>query len=385
MQVPPARSAILGTLHHQSKEGVFPTEEKVRAVQEAPSPKNVQQLRSFLGSINFYGKFLPNLSTKLASLHELLTKGKKWSWKKEQQEAFQGAKNLLISSRVLTHFDSSKEVLLSCDASPYGVGAVLSHRFKDGSEHPVAYASRSLSPAEKNYSQLDKEGLAIIFGVKKFHNYLQGREFTVVTDHKPLKHLFGEDQPISPLVSARLQRWALILGAYQYKIQFRAGKDNANADMLSRLPLQECPSRETLPGETVLLMETLQVSPVNFEHIRKWTEADGVLSKVKELLITGWMSDDGDEDLQPYRKRKGELSLQDGCILLGARVIVPEPGRGAVIEEVHAGHQGISKMKALARSFVWWPRLDADLEKKACECEVCKLHQKTPPKAPLHP
>ena len=97
------------------------------------------------------------------------------------------------------------------------------------------------------------------------------------------------------------------------------------------------------------------------------------------------MSDDGDEDLQLYWKRKEELSLQDGCILWGARVIVPEPGRRAVIEEVHAGHQGISKMKALAWSFVWWPHLYADLEKKARDCEVCKLHQKTPAKAPLHP
>ena len=213
--------------HCITSEGVFPTEEKVRAVQDAPAPQNVQQLRSFLGSINYYGKFLPNLSTRLAPLHDLLTKGKRWSWTKMHQDAFQGAKDLLTSSRVLIHFDSSKEVLLSCDASPYGVGAVLSHRFEDGSEHPVAFASRSLSSAEKNYSQLDKEGLAIIFGVKKFHNYLQGREFTIITDHKPLKHLFGEDQPISPLVSARLQRWVLILGAYQYKIQYKAGKDNA--------------------------------------------------------------------------------------------------------------------------------------------------------------
>ena len=164
---------------------------------------------------------------------------------------------------------------------------MLSHKTKDG-EQPVAFASKSLAAAEKNYSQLDKVGLAIIFGVKKFHNYLIGRTFSIVTYHKPLIHLFSESQGIPAMASARLQQWALTLSAYQYKILYKCGKDNANADVLSRLPLPEGPAVVLPPGETVLLMETLQTSPVGVEEIRRWTHEVPVLSKVKDLLVNGW-------------------------------------------------------------------------------------------------
>ena len=175
--------------HQISEKGLQPTTQKLRAIVEAPAPHNVSQLKSFLGMINYYSKFLPNLSTQLAPLYSLLQKKTIWSG---QQKAFKKAKQQLVSSRVLAHYDSTKDLLLACDASPYGVGAVLSHRMEDGSERPIAFASRSLSPAEKNYAQLDKEGLAIVFGVKKFHHYLLGRHFTIQSDHKPLQHLFGK-------------------------------------------------------------------------------------------------------------------------------------------------------------------------------------------------
>ena len=145
--------------HTISAEGLQPTTEKVRAIVEAPAPQNVSQLRSFLGLVNYYGKFLPNLSSTLAPLYRLLEKQVKWIWSAAQDLAFQAAKKQLTSPCLLVHYD--KELLLSCDASPYGIGAVLLHRMEDGSEKPVAFASRSLSPAEKKYAQLDKEGLTL--------------------------------------------------------------------------------------------------------------------------------------------------------------------------------------------------------------------------------
>ena len=151
--------------HVIDKDGLRPTGAKVRAIKEAPHPKNITQLRSFLGLINYYGKFLPNLSVKLKPLYSLLTKNHRWQWRDEHEEAFQAAKEALQADSLLTHYDTTKPLLLACDASEYGIGAVLSHT--DGNqERPVAYASRTLSSAEKHYSQLEKEALAIVCSKK---------------------------------------------------------------------------------------------------------------------------------------------------------------------------------------------------------------------------
>ena len=148
--------------------------------------------------------------------------------------------------------------------------------------------------------------------------------------------------------------------------------DNANADVLSRLPLQEYPKEVTLLGETVMLLETLWSSPVNAKQIAEWMAKDPVLCKVKKWLSQGWIDTDYHvEDLRPYRQHKEELSLQDGCILWGSRVVVPEQDRKLVIEELHAEHQGMSRMKSLGRSIVWWPNMDADVEEHVKRCDVC--------------
>ena len=139
---------------------------KVEAVQKSPAAKDVSQLKSFIGLVNYYGKFLPDLSTVLAPLYRLPQKETEWRWTDEQQRAFEEVKVLLTSDRLLVHYNPDKELVLACDASPYGIRAVLSHRDPDGRERLIAFASRTLAPVECNYSQLEKEGLAIVFGVK---------------------------------------------------------------------------------------------------------------------------------------------------------------------------------------------------------------------------
>ena len=369
--------------HIISAKGLQPTDEKIRAITQAPAPQDVTQLRAFLGLLNYYGKFLKNLSTILAPLHKLLQQKTHWAWGKEQQLAFDKAKDLVTSSSVLMHFDPDKEVILSCDVSPCGVGAVLSYQTEDG-ERPVAFASRSLSPAEKKYAHLDKEGLAIIFGVKKFHGYLFGRKFKIRSDHKPLQHLFDSTRAVPQLASARLQRWALILGAYDYTISYRPGDKHANADSLSRLPLPQTPPKIAQPADIVLLMETLQASPITAEHIRQWTNKDPLLSHVRTLVLQGWKNED-EERMKPFNRRSSELSVQNGCLLWGSRVVVPKKGEQLVLQLLHEGHPGISRMKAIARNIVWWPGIDHDIEKVVKECTQCQQHQKTPALAPLHP
>ena len=375
--------------HVISEKGVHPTEEKKQAIANAPAPVNVTQLRSFLGMLTYYGKFLPNLATTLCPLYELLQKNKSWSWGKQQESAFRQAKKLLTSAEVLVHFDPSKELLLACDASPYGVAAVLSHKLADGSDRPIAYASRTLSPAEKKYAQIEKEGLAVIFGVTRFHQYIYGREFTIVSDHKPLQFLLSESRAISPMASARIQRWALTLGSYRYHIQYKAGKLQANVDALSRLPLEEpAMGEEPTQEESVLMMEVLERGsfPVSSDTVRKQTTRDPVLARVKNMVVHGnWDAAERSEDVRPYASRKWELSVQGDCVLWGSRVVIPKACREAVLEMLHEAHPGIDRMKALARSVVWWPGIDGDLEKKVKSCQPCQVNAKSSPVAPLHP
>ena len=219
---------------------------------------------------------------------------------KIQQSAFEKVKALLQSSDLLVHYDPEKEIILAADASPLGVGAVLSHLMEDGSERPIAYASRSLSVTERKYSQLDKEALAIVFAVKHFHQYVYGRSFTILSDHKPLMYIFDETTSVPLMASARIQRWALTLGAYTYQIRYKSGRDNSDADSLSRLPLSYAPTEVPRPAETVLLMERLESSPISFTDIRNHTTKDPLLSKVRQIVMDCWPDVVDRPDLQSF-------------------------------------------------------------------------------------
>ena len=216
--------------HCINAEGLHATAEKLKAIVETPAPRNVSELRSFLGLLNYYGKFLPNLSTLLHPLNNLLQHEHRWKWIKDCAKAFQQAKDALITSQVLLHYDSALPIRLAADASAYGVGAVISHVLPNGNEKPIAFVSTTLSPTEHNYAQIEKEAVALIFGVKKFHQYLYGQKFTLVTDHKTLLASLGPKKGISSLAAARLQRWAVLLSAYRYEIEFKSTTDHANAD-----------------------------------------------------------------------------------------------------------------------------------------------------------
>ena len=186
--------------HQIDPDGLHPLSDKVQAVKA--------ELKAYLGLLTYYGKFLPDLSTVLAPLYKLLRKDTRWHWAEEEMQAFQASKDLLTSSCLLVHFDSQLKLILACDASSYGVGAVLAHQMPDGSELPIGYASRKLSKSEKNYSQLEKEALACVFSVRRFHSYLFGHHFELYTDHQPLLALLNEHQPTLPQASARVCHWA---------------------------------------------------------------------------------------------------------------------------------------------------------------------------------
>lgn len=137
---------------------------------------------------------------------------------------------MLCSSQLLVHYDPDKPLILSCDASSYGIGAVLSHEMPDKTERPIAYSSRTMTPAERKYSQIEKEGLSLVYGIKHFHQYLYGQHFTILTDHKPLLGLLAEDKKIPQMAASRIKRWALTLSAYNYTLAHRQGLKHQTFD-----------------------------------------------------------------------------------------------------------------------------------------------------------
>ena len=259
----------------------------VEAVRKAPAPTNVSELRSYLGMFNYYQNYLPALATMSEPLHILLRKGSVWIWDVQQAKAFEKTKVMLSEAPLLVHFDPSFPIVVQADASPYGVGAVLSHKMPDESERPVCYASRTLSPAERNYGHIEKEGLALLFAVKKFHHYLYGHKFTMVTDHNPLLGLFAADKGFPDKSAARILRWALLLSAYNYKLEYRPGESHCNADGLSRLPLETKSEDVSRPGALIHMMELVN-SPVSEAEVRAETRKEPVLSVVLDKVLNGW-------------------------------------------------------------------------------------------------
>ena len=349
--------------HRIDAEGQHPLSDKLEAVREAPVPRNVSELRSFLGLLNYYRNFLPNLATVLHPLNELLQTKRKWKWSSECNSAFQEAKKLLTTSHVLAHYDAKLTICLAADASAYGIGAVISHVMPNGEEKPVAFASRTLTSSEQNYAQIEKEALALVFGVKKFHQYLYGRKFTLLTDHRPLTTILGPKKGIPPIAAARLQHWAVQLAAYSYEIEFKSMNDHCNADELSRLPLKDTGLKcSTTPSE--FNVHQIMALPVSCTDVERASRQDAIVSKVLQYTRKGWPNTISDS-LKPFSHRKNELTIEGECLLWGTRVIIPSKLRETFLKELYQGHPGVTRMKATARSHLWWPGLDKDLEKVA--------------------
>ena len=220
--------------------------------------------------------------------------------------------------------------------------------------------------------------------MNKFHSYLLGHSFELITDHKPLITLFHQHKPTSCQASARIHHWSLQLAAYEYSITFRGTKLHGNTDASSRLPLPNGPAEVPMEPELVLLLQHLDELPVTVNDIRKWTKRDLLLAQVLQFVEQGWPHK-FDSSLVPYSSHSTELSVLDGCILWGTRVVIPPQGQQAVLQELHTAHPVMTRMKALARMYAWWPGLDTDIEESVRLCDECQLNQSNPPLAPLNP
>lgn len=369
---------------HLDETGRKPLRDRVSAILDAPAPMDLGQLQSFIGKLTFYDSFLPNRAAVLEPLYRLSDKGRPWVWGEKEQQAFDEAKKMLASDDLLVHYDLDKEVVLSCDASPVGLGAVMAHLFPDNKERPVEYASRALEPAEKNYSQLDKEALGIIFAVKKFHCYIAGRSVIIYTDHKPLLGIFGRNKT-PKVMSPRMERWLVILGCYDYDLRFRPGKQNGNSDALSRLIVPESTPRPVPEPHGLFLMTGINSPHLTWEQVAEHTANDTELQRVLQWTREGWPRQDPGGQLSPYFRRRDALSLSRGCLMWGVRVVIPPSLRSRALRHLHAAHLGIVKSKALARVLLWWPGLSGQIEEMVAKCPACQATRANAPSLPSTP
>ena len=357
-----------------NNKGYKPDMNKMKAILNAPKPQTVTQVKSFLGLIQFYSKFIPNFANKVAVLHELTKKNKKFEWTDKLQKTFEGIKNEFKNNdRILSKFDEHATMVLEVDASPYGVGCVLKQKHANNEYSTLGFASRKLTSAEVNYSQLDREGLAIIFGVRKFEKFLRGRKFILRTDHKPLVHIFNPNKNIPSLSNARLTRWSIILGSFNFDLEHISGSKNIIADYLSRSPIEDDELKFWIPPEYINLVENVEKLNVSIDVVKKAITQDTVLNSVKTFINKGFPrnSENIYPGVIPFLKIKEDLSIHDEIVLFRNRMVIPEMLHERFLDILHRNHNGIAHMKAEARKFIFWPNIDQDIESISKSCELC--------------
>ena len=211
-----------------------------------------------------------------------------------------------------------------------------------------------------------------------------GHHFVIESDHQPLKTLLGETSRIPDMAPSRIVWWAIILSAYQYWIRYKSGKKLCNADALSRLPQPTSVRGDCTPADVVAAIDHLSSAAVSTQAVREWMAKDPLLSNVHRYILSGWPTQKLDSTFQPYFHRRDELSVCDGCILWSCCIVIPPLGRKLLLEELHNTHLGTSRMKSLARSYIWWPGMDGEIEDLVKSCAMCQQSRLAPAVAPLH-
>ncbi|XP_059622189.1 uncharacterized protein K02A2.6-like [Phlebotomus argentipes] len=378
------------------EKGLSPDPGNIDAIKEMPAPKNIHELRSFLGAVQFWGKFVPNMSEIRAPMDYLLKKGVRWRWTRDCASAFRRFKEILSSNLLLTHYDPNMPIFVASDASSHAIGCVAYHKLPDGSLKAFYHASRKLTDTESRYSQIEKEALAIIFAVKKFHRYIYGRKFNLMTDHKPLVSIFGSKNGIPVHTANRLQRWALILLGYDFEIQYMPTDKFGHADVLSRLIsaqrrdqddeviIAQIESEEAL--DDAVTRDAASQLPVDYMMINRASQTSRTLQDVAKYIIGGWPSTEKaikSREVAQYYKIRDALSLIKGCVFYRDRLVIPEAFRDKILKQLHGAHPGMSRMKSLARGYVFWPGIDGQIEQRVRNCQECAAASKSPVKSHL--
>uniref|UniRef100_A0A1L8DIS4 RNA-directed DNA polymerase n=3 Tax=Nyssomyia neivai TaxID=330878 RepID=A0A1L8DIS4_9DIPT len=349
--------------HTISEDGIKPTEGKIEAIQSFRAPQTKEELRSFLGLVNYLSRFLKDCATVNHTLRELTRTDTTFKWEEVHEKAFQELKEMISKCETLSFFDNLRRTRVIADASPVGLGAVLVQFDSKEIAHIIAYASKSLSKIEKKYCQTEREALALVWAVEKFAVYLIGRIFELETDHKPLEAIF---KPVSR-PCARIERWVLRLQSFRYRVVYKKGSLNI-ADPLSRL--SEGKEEGTFDGDDEYMVRAIMESAaMDFSEIEMSATHDAEMGSLRDALMTGnWK-----ENTKPYHVFKDELGVMGNVVIRGDKIVVPQDLRARMLDLGHEGHPGMSAMKRRLRDRVWWPRMDSEIEKYVRRCEGCRL------------
>lgn len=370
---------VLG--HVVSKEGIRPDPEKINAVLNFSRPRSQKELRSFLGLASYFRRFIRNFAAIASPLNKLLTSGTPFIWTEDCETAFKTLKQALTSGPVLCHFDESAPTILHTDASGHGLGAVLLQRTNSSSERVVAYASRTLSPAEKNYTITEKECLAVVWAVQKFRPYLYGRHFSVVTDHHALCWLSSLKN-----VSGRLGRWILRLQEYDFSVTYKSGRTHKDADALSRCPLSSPPDILSSSGSSA----ALPMAPL---HITGQDLPSNLVSLQRDDTYCRQLIDQLECSVSPpngrSRRQLNKFRLLNGGALYRLNYhptgdrwvpVIPRCLRNHILEVFHddptAGHLAFHKTYDRIKSRFFWPGLSTSVAKYVASCPSCQYRKR---------
>ena len=372
-------------------EGCSPDPSKVSAIVNMDVPNNVEELRRFLGMINWIGRFIPNLSEILHPLNELLRKDVAWIWSHSQSEAFEAVKKLASNNPVLKYYDISKPTRVCSDSSSYGLGGVLEQKHNN-EWYPVHFVSRTLTDTERSYAQIEKELLAGVWSMEKFSQYLVGLgSFQFVTDHKPLIPIINKkDLDQCPV---RCQRMLMRIMRFNCIAEYQPGKTLVIADTLSRKPLTNCDTYVSELSQDIdsieeyksFIYEQVPVAKSRLDSIRDQNQVDNELSTVIDYVQHGWPQyyKDVKDCAKPYFSSQDCLSVVNGILMYGMRVVVPSSFRTNILDQIHEGHFGLNKCLDRAKHTVWWPTITSQLKNLVSKCKHCEVVKPTQRHEPL--
>ena len=351
-----------------SADGLQLSEKRIKAIIDAPAPRNQFEVRRFLGSVQFCAKFIPQFAIISAPLWYLTSKTASWNWGKKEIAAFDQIKTLLTSAPVMAYFTQGASTRLTTDASPVGIGAILEQQQSDSHFRPVYYASRKLSGVEQQYSQFEREALAVKWACQKFYMFLYGTQFELCTDHKPLISVLG---PNSKPPSARIERWLLYLQQFNYTIRHIRGKNNS-AEVLSCLPVGEVETADAKESKAHACSIASQAVPAALtpKEVELASEHDKTLMLVRKAITTeDWTYLTG----TMYKALSDELWVLGQLVMCGERIVMPESLWKRTVRLAHEGHQGMVRTNARLREKVWWPHMDKQVEQFVKACYPCQL------------